>query len=234
MKSMVLIQHAPLKCAWLLVSLWVGCAGKTTDPPSTPLATCGSSCSAAQINDSCSSTCAKMIQVGCSKNQSLSECTHSCADFGGYDQCPAAVEFLRCAESVAPTCVNGVPDFGPTCTAHLQEAEHCGKQPVPVEVGGGTAGGPPVPTPVDDPSICPNIPRPATGGGGCVGTTSGSAGFDAATTCTSACQDGAGNLWEATCSGATCSCVYNHTEMCTCMITGASTSACSSCCPGTF
>jgi hypothetical protein len=72
-----------------------------------------------------------------------------------------------------------------------------------------------------------------SGAGSCAGSTGGSAQSDAAAiTCTIACQDGAGNSWESTCNGGTCSCVYNHTEMCTCML-GADAGSCFSCCPGT-
>ena len=86
----------------------------------------------------------------------------------------------------------------------------------------------PVPVGVVPDSVCPNIPRPV-GGGSCSGTaSSGSAGMP---TCSSTCNDTAGDVWEAVCGGTTCTCTYNGVDMCTCTMTG-TTGSCVSCCPG--
>jgi len=230
-----LLQSAAL----LLASLAFSCAGKTTEQ--TPLSSCGSSCSVEQVTASCSLTCSKLIDSGCYKGKSadLAKCTNDCAQFGNATKCPKAVEFLRCVESVTPTCVSGEPDFGPTCTALEKEVEKCGgggdvSAPMDVPVGNPTGpydAGPVVDPTGDNPLVCPNIPRRTVGSGGCV-ISRAPDGTDAALECTSSCQDGAGNLWEATCNGSTCGCSYNRTEMCTCTITAAG-GACPSCCPGT-
>jgi hypothetical protein len=228
------IMRRPLQAALLALSLALGCSGKTSDSQ-TALSTCGSSCSVSQVTDSCSVTCSKMIQTGCYKNNSQDQdkCTRECVDFGK-PSCPKAIEFLRCAESVNPTCVDGDPDFGPTCAALLKEADKCqGMEAVPVPGVTGAGGGAPVPDPIDDnPGVCPNIPRRTVGGGACTGGGRAPDGTDAALECTSSCQDSVGNLWEATCNGTTCACSYNRTQMCTCTIT-ADAGACPSCCPGT-
>jgi hypothetical protein len=229
------IIHRPLQAAVLALSLMLGCSGKTSDSQA-PLSTCGSSCSVSQVSDSCSLTCSKMIQTGCYKDKSgdLDRCTRDCVQFGS-PSCPKAIEFLRCAESVNLTCVDGDPDFGPTCNALLKEADKCGGMEATQAPGVNDSGegGSSVPVVVDDhPGVCPNIPRRTVGGGACVGSGRAPDGTDAALECTSSCQDSVGNLWEATCNGTTCSCSYNRTQMCTCTIT-AEAGACPSCCPGT-
>ncbi len=222
----------PKSAALLAMSMAFACAGKTSGETGGSLSSCGANCTVDQVTSSCSSTCAKMIQAGCSK-ESSSDCTASCVKFGNSANCPAAQQFLRCAESVTPTCSAGEPDFGPSCGAILKEANHCAsgnESVVSVSPPGGSSGVPGVP--IDDPTICPDIPRPTTVAGCAGGGSAPIEGVDAALQCTSSCQDGTGNVWEADCDGTTCACTYNRAHACTCVMTQTA-GACPSCCPGT-
>jgi hypothetical protein len=49
----------------------------------------------------------------------------------------------------------------------------------------------------------------------------------------STCQDDAGNVWQATCVGSTCSCSLNGSYACTCTMT-TPIGQCNSCCPGSI
>jgi hypothetical protein len=191
-----------------------------------PLAACGDSCTAAQIAASCVATCDKIAHAGCSFG-SGANCPMSCSDVPSMTPaCMASADaFLRCIEAQEPTCDEAGTAQFVACDSAQQALTDCLDDAGPVSTSSGGSGGT-VPS-----NVCPNIPRPSAGGvSGRSG--SGGAGPNAPVTCTTSCQDGAGNVWQADCTGTTCTCTYNGGMACNCPMT-ASSGACTSCCPGT-
>jgi hypothetical protein len=236
----------------------IGCGGATSSgEPSDegPLSTCGDNCSVAQIAASCSATCAKITQAGCSAG---ADCPMSCAAVTSMSpSCVALVDgFLRCVESVQPLCSDaGMVQFvgcdsqqqalgtcfaqsgssGPTPTQSTVGAPPSGPTPTPSTDGAPSAGPPIGPSAnaggcADVPaSVCPAIPRPTVAGpSSCSG--SGGGGPNGTATSQTTCEDSAGNVWQSECAGSTCTCAYNGGQACTCTITGPPMC---SCCPGT-
>jgi len=207
--------------ALLAISFLFGCAGKTGAPPTEgTLSSCGSGCTGDQIAAACSSICMKAIQAGCPPDQDVSSCTQSCTKFANDPKCMSKnLDSLRCVEGLTPTCKGNEADYGAACLAVSQQAQMCARAGLPGALN-------------DDPSVCPDIPRPTSGGGACVSGGTAPTADDAGLTCAASCQDDTtGALWEANCSGTTCTCTYNRAQTCTCTMKGGG--ACSSCCPGT-
>jgi hypothetical protein len=203
--------------------LALGCGGRADSRPnagSGPLATCGDSCSPAQVSSSCSAICDKIAQAGCSAGSG--DCVTGCAT--SVSMTPAcssqALAFLRCIETMEPTCsASGMAQSFVGCDSQQQALEGCYRGSSNPARGPGGA----VPA-----SVCPGIPRPV-GGGECSASVSVAPGSNGPTACGASCQDSTGNKWQADCSGSTCTCTYNGGQSCTCAMTGA---GCSSCCPG--
>lgn len=192
-----------------------------------PLATCGDTCTAAEITASCMMTCDKIARSACSSGNG-NDCPMSCPALVSMSpSCMSvATDFLRCIEPVDPTCAEaGIAQYS-GCDAQQQALTDClngGLSPVPTP---GSSSGSTVPS-----SVCPSIPRPAAGGAGACSGGGGAGGSGGPQTCTTSCQDMTGNTWQANCSGSTCTCTYNGGMACTCAM--ASSGGCSSCCPGT-
>jgi hypothetical protein len=210
--------------AWsVALCLAVGCGGRADSGPNTgapPLATCGDSCTPAQVSASCSATCDKIARAGCSAGSG--DCVTGCS--GSVSMTPAcssqALAFLRCIETKEPTCSgSGMVQGFVGCDSQQQAVEGCTRgSPNPAT---GPLGAVPA-------SVCPGIPRPV-GAGECSSSASVAPGSNGPTACTTSCQDSTGNNWQADCSGSTCTCTYNGGQSCTCAMTGA---GCTSCCPG--
>ena len=218
-----------------LIALWsaVGCGGSelaSQDGDAGPLARCGGNCSPAQVAASCSATCDKVARTGCSV---AADCPMSCAALPSMTPSCAAVadEFIRCVESLQPTCSDSGTAQFLGCDTQQQALRACvadsGSSGMTATTGNGPPGGPCGDVPA---SVCPDIPRPVAGAGACSG--GGSGGPNGTTTSQTSCQDSAGNVWQAECAGSTCTCAYNGGQACTCTMTG-SAGSCSSCCPGT-
>jgi hypothetical protein len=224
---------------WVVLCLAPGCGGRADSgagAPAGPLATCGDNCSQTQVAASCSSTCGKIVQAGCSFG--TGDCATSCSNVVSVmPSCSSlALAFLRCLETNEPTCSAGMGsmvDFVGCDSAEqgLQSCLDSNVRPVVVSPVGsaGPAVGSAGPVPA---SVCPNIPRPVGGAGACAGGGGGSGSSGAnAPTCDSTCQDSTGNTWQASCADSTCTCSYNGGSPCTCTQTGPP-GTCSSCCPG--
>jgi hypothetical protein len=238
------MRSGGIRCGawWAVFCLAMGCGGRAdsgSGAPAGPLAACGDSCSQSEVSASCSSICAKLAQAGCSAGSG--DCATSCSS--AVSMTPAcsslALAFLRCLETAQPTCPTSRQAQFVACDSAQQSLEDCLNRAGPTVVtspSGPSAGGPlgaGSPVPAD---VCPDIPRPVGGGscsgGGSASASGSSSGSGATATCESSCQDSAGNTWQASCAGSTCTCTFNGGQACTCMMTGAP-GTCSSCCPGT-
>jgi hypothetical protein len=214
--------------------LAAGCGGATApgkNQDAGTLASCGSNCSPAQIAASCSATCDKIAQAGCSPPngtrcpmncESLPSITPGCASVVG--------AFYRCIESVQPSCSDSGAVVFAGCEAESEAVVACladsGLLAAPAASGTGPSGGVCMPA-----NECPGIPRPPLlGFSSCVGTGS-QAGPDSPLVSTSTCKDSAGNVWRGVCSGSNCTCTYNGASSCVCTLSGAD-AGCHSCCPG--
>src|ERR1700690_1255031 len=101
------------RAAWVLLCgvtwtvLWSssGCGGRTLssqDGDQGSLATCGDSCSPAQVASSCAAICDKLAQTSCGVSPGCG-CTDLVAMLP--TAClPTLYAFLRCVESCQPTC----------------------------------------------------------------------------------------------------------------------------------
>jgi hypothetical protein len=210
---------------WVALCLAAGCGGRADSGSGSgtgPLASCGDSCSPAQVTASCSGTCDKIARAQCSSGSG--DCVTGCADT--VSMTPAcsslALAFLRCLETQEPTCSDsGTAQYFGGCDSQQQALETC-------FVGSSNpAKGPAGTVPA---SVCPDIPRPSAGESSCSAGASVMPGSNGPATCNVSCQDGKRNTWAADCSGSSCTCTYNGGLPCTCVMTG---SGCSSCCPGT-
>jgi hypothetical protein len=195
-----------------------------------PLATCGDHCSASQTAASCSDTCNKIARAGCT-SAGGTDCAKGCASVTSMAPACATLanDYLRCVESVQPTCTDsGMVQFA-GCDSQQQALSDCAADSgssVPTPTPTTTNPGGTVPS-----SVCPNIPRPgASGVGPCSG--GGGGGPNGTVSCQFSCQDSAGNTWQASCAGSSCTCSYNGGLGCSCTMTGAP-GTCVSCCPGT-
>lgn len=218
------------------LALLAGCGGSVIlvdTGDSRSVATCGSNCSPSQVEGSCASTCDKIANLNCPGTTPDPTCASHCAEATSmFPSCASAsTDFLRCAESVQPTCGSAGTVF-PGCDAQVQALSDCVAKAGPSSSGGtvtsSTGGGSTNPSCAPT-SVCPRIPRPAsTNALSCSGGGGGSAGGPVMYQ--SSCQDGSGNVWQASCVGTTCSCTFNGSSACTCTMGSAS---CLSCCPGT-
>jgi hypothetical protein len=240
----------------------IGCGGAVSSSQSSdpgPLATCGDNCSAAQVSASCTDICGKIAQTGCSVG---AQCPMNCATSTSMSPSCVALfdDFLRCAESVQPTCSDagkvqfvGCDVQQEAVTACLAPSVGSPATPGPGPVAAGSAAGSTISVSADagappagpstGPStgpcaavpatVCPNIPRPPVAGAGlCSGSgTAAPNGTKTSMTSMTTCQDSAGNVWQSEYVGSSCTCAYNGGQACTCTMTGPPTC---SCCPGTF
>src|SRR5215831_20160386 len=132
---------------WALLCLAAGCggrAGSNSGAPAGPLATCGDRCSQSEVSDSCSSTCAKIAQAGCSTG---SDCATGCSkSLSTEPSCSSfALAFLRCLETAQPTCsASGQPEFV-ACDSAQKDVEDCLNRVAPTAVGSPTGPGAPGP-----------------------------------------------------------------------------------------
>jgi hypothetical protein len=197
------------------------------------VASCADNCSAAQVADSCASLCDKVTRASCPGTTVDPTCAMQCTNIPSMT--PACegvlIAFLRCTGPAQPTCTGSGSVF-PGCVAQEQALNDCfvdagGPRGVvaPPSEGGpgslpGSSGSACAPA-----NVCPTIPRP-TGAGTCSG--GGGGGPNGPVTQTT-CQDSAGNVWQASCVGSTCTCSYNGGSACMCTTSGP---ACASCCPG--
>jgi hypothetical protein len=215
------VQGAMGAVLWLAV----GCGGETQlgeGGDAGPLAACGDNCSPAQIAASCTATCDKIARTNCSIS---ADCPMSCAALPSMaPSCVALADaYLRCLESVQATCSDAGTVQFVGCDSQQKAVDDCvGPTSNP---GAGTGSHVPA-------SVCPDIPRPVAGVNGCSGGGGGVSGGGGTVECSASCQDNAGNVWQAECSGSTCSCTYNGGPACTCTTTAAA-GTCASCCPGT-
>jgi hypothetical protein len=196
------------------------------------LATCGDNCSQSEVAASCAATCNRVAQAGCTFGASGADCTTGCSNVTslGAACASAAYAYLRCVEPVEPVCTDAGEVEFPGCDGQQQALESC------ASTSPGTSSGPGVgTTPAPPGSICPDIPRPAGGAGSCMGGGGSSTGGGppgSPATCSSSCDDGAGDVWESNCTGSTCVCAFNGVTSCTCSMDVGS-GICASCCPGT-
>jgi hypothetical protein len=223
-------QRSIAVCAAMLaLEAAVGCvddAQSSQEGDAGPLATCGDNCSLAQVAAACSDTCGKAAEAGCSAG---SDCAKDCSDMASTGPCaPLAYAFLRCLETTQLTCLDsGTAQTGP-CDSQREAFGACTSDSAAAAPTsnpfGGACGG--VPS-----DVCPDIPRP---GPATVCNAAGDPGPNGPMTSTASCQDRAGNVWNADCTGSSCTCTYNGGNACTCT-SPASVGPCStSCCPGTF
>jgi hypothetical protein len=218
------------------LSLAVGCGGNTntSNDDAGASTACNGNCSPAQIAAACSVACDKVAKAGCPRT-SNADCPANCASLPSMapPACASAQEaILRCAESAQATCTaTGEVQF-PACEAADQALIGCladsgafGTPPTAYAYDGGPSSGACASVPAD---VCPSIPRP-TGASSCGGF--GGAGPNAPAMTTTQCQDRAGNTWQASCTGSTCTCTYNGGSSCMCTMTGPNNTC--PCCPGT-
>ena len=196
------------------------------------LATCGSSCTPTQVAASCAATCDKIARSACASGVGGggSDCAMSCEAASMSAPCASsAYDYLRCVESVQPTCSpSGSVQFV-GCDSRQQALQAClarGSSTPPTSGGGPAGNSCAAPT-----AVCPAIPRPSLSGAmSCSG--GGGGGPNGVVTSSTSCQDSAGNVWQADCTGSTCTCTFNGGQSCSCTMT-APPGTCNSCCPGT-
>ncbi len=197
------------------------------------VASCTNNCSAAQVADSCASWCDKFTRASCPGTTTDPTCATHCANLSSMvPACGGAlIAFLRCTGPVQPTC-SGAGTVFSGCEAQEQAVNDCivdaggpGNVATPPSEGGpGSPGGAPG-SACAPATVCPAIPRP-TGTSTCSG---GGGGGPNGPVSQTTCQDRAGNMWQASCVGSTCTCSYNGGWACMCTTSGP---ACASCCPG--